>query len=222
LGLLAPLLLAAGPPSPVRPPAHRPPDDFELFLEGIFPAPRGPRQVVPGSPYVPALRGGPTGCSSPLCPKEERGPRQQPAPPAGPVELRVTIYRGDPLEGASTGGARKLLHRTVSLRGDKPFEVRHGSEQEAVPPLAPRGKGAAARTEFVGTVVRGVGGRQAGGTVRVELELSHSERQETETDLRLDTTLRRKFAVLRRGEALRLWLAKRQAGPSLWVEVSLP
>jgi pilus assembly protein CpaC len=38
----------------------RSPDDFELFLEGILEAPRGPREVFQGTRYVPAYRNGPT------------------------------------------------------------------------------------------------------------------------------------------------------------------
>jgi pilus assembly protein CpaC len=34
----------------------RSPDDFELFLEGILEAPRGPRQVCQGGRYVPAFK----------------------------------------------------------------------------------------------------------------------------------------------------------------------
>jgi pilus assembly protein CpaC len=34
-------------------------DDFELFLEGILEAPRGPRQVIQGNRYVPAHLNGP-------------------------------------------------------------------------------------------------------------------------------------------------------------------
>src|SRR5262249_44138581 len=36
----------------------RSPDDFELFLEGILEAPRGPRSVFQGNRYVPAYRNG--------------------------------------------------------------------------------------------------------------------------------------------------------------------
>src|SRR4029077_17107831 len=35
-------------------------DDFELFLEGILEAPRGPRVVCPNYRYVPAFKNGPT------------------------------------------------------------------------------------------------------------------------------------------------------------------
>src|SRR2546423_12540018 len=38
----------------------RSPDDFELFLEGVLEAPRGPREVFPGNRYVPAWKNGPT------------------------------------------------------------------------------------------------------------------------------------------------------------------
>src|SRR5205807_9045944 len=38
----------------------RNPDDFELFLEGILEAPRGPRKVFQGTRYVPSFRNGPT------------------------------------------------------------------------------------------------------------------------------------------------------------------
>jgi pilus assembly protein CpaC len=38
----------------------RSPDDFELFLEGIMEAPRGPREVFPNRHYVPAFQNGPT------------------------------------------------------------------------------------------------------------------------------------------------------------------
>jgi pilus assembly protein CpaC len=38
----------------------RTPDDFELFLEGILEAPRGPRNVYEGHRYVPAYRSSPT------------------------------------------------------------------------------------------------------------------------------------------------------------------
>jgi pilus assembly protein CpaC len=38
----------------------RSPDDFELFLEQIMEAPRGPREVCQNGHYVPAFRNGPT------------------------------------------------------------------------------------------------------------------------------------------------------------------
>ena len=44
----------------------RRPDDFELFLEGILEAPRGPRKVFHGNRYVPAHLNGPTANLFPL------------------------------------------------------------------------------------------------------------------------------------------------------------
>src|SRR5207245_4977240 len=38
----------------------RTPDDFELFLEGILEAPRGPREVFHDCTYVPAYKNGPS------------------------------------------------------------------------------------------------------------------------------------------------------------------
>jgi pilus assembly protein CpaC len=38
----------------------RSPDDFELFLEGILEAPRGPRPICPDGRYVPAFKNGPS------------------------------------------------------------------------------------------------------------------------------------------------------------------
>ena len=38
----------------------RRPDDFELFLEGILEAPRGPREVFPGGRYMAAYKNSPT------------------------------------------------------------------------------------------------------------------------------------------------------------------
>jgi pilus assembly protein CpaC len=38
----------------------RNPDDYELFLEGILEAPRGPRTVCPDGKYTPAFKNGPS------------------------------------------------------------------------------------------------------------------------------------------------------------------
>ena len=43
----------------------RSPDDFELFLEGILEAPRGPRDVIQDGRYVPAYKNGPTAATFP-------------------------------------------------------------------------------------------------------------------------------------------------------------
>jgi pilus assembly protein CpaC len=46
----------------------RTPDDFELFLEGILEAPRGPREVFQRKRYVPAHHNGPTANLFPCAP----------------------------------------------------------------------------------------------------------------------------------------------------------
>jgi pilus assembly protein CpaC len=46
----------------------RSPDDFELFLEGILEAPRGPRQVFQNNHYVPAYKNSPTAETFPCAP----------------------------------------------------------------------------------------------------------------------------------------------------------
>lgn len=43
----------------------RSPDDFELFLEGILEAPRGPRPICPNRRYTPAYKSGPTAAQFP-------------------------------------------------------------------------------------------------------------------------------------------------------------
>ena len=51
----------------------RRPDDFELFLEGILEAPRGPREVFPGKRYVPAYKNGPTSALFPCAGRDGSG-----------------------------------------------------------------------------------------------------------------------------------------------------
>jgi pilus assembly protein CpaC len=51
----------------------RSPDDFELFLEGILEAPRGPREVCPNEHYVPAYKNGPTAAVFPCAPGQYGG-----------------------------------------------------------------------------------------------------------------------------------------------------
>jgi pilus assembly protein CpaC len=48
-------------------------DDFELFLEGILEAPRGPRVVCPNDRYRPAFRNGPTAALFPCAKGGKKG-----------------------------------------------------------------------------------------------------------------------------------------------------
>jgi pilus assembly protein CpaC len=62
----------------------RSPDDFELFLEGILEAPRGPRVPFPDRRFVPAYKNGPTAGLFP-CPDGRCAPKPvlKAAPPNG-------------------------------------------------------------------------------------------------------------------------------------------
>jgi pilus assembly protein CpaC len=60
----------------------RTPDDYELFLEGILEAPRGPREVFKGNRYVPPHFNGPTAELFP-CAGRGDGMHQMPITPAG-------------------------------------------------------------------------------------------------------------------------------------------
>src|SRR5207244_1907316 len=48
-------------------------DDYELFLEGIMEAPRGPRDVCHGKVYVPAYRNDPSAGQFPCAGDDGRG-----------------------------------------------------------------------------------------------------------------------------------------------------
>ena len=69
-------------PKPLPDPETRSPDDFELFLEGVLEAPRGPGAAASSGRYVPALRNGPAtslcagigGCASGTCNQGQRIP----------------------------------------------------------------------------------------------------------------------------------------------------
>lgn len=51
----------------------RSPDDFELFLEGILEAPRGPRVISPNRKYKPAWQNGPSANREPCSPSRVTG-----------------------------------------------------------------------------------------------------------------------------------------------------
>jgi pilus assembly protein CpaC len=72
----------------------RTPDDFELFLEGILEAPRGPRQVFQGGHYIPAFQYSATtdlfpcagkGACGAGCGNGPAGPAANPGPAPGQV-----------------------------------------------------------------------------------------------------------------------------------------
>ncbi|HLJ93318.1 MAG TPA: hypothetical protein VKU02_09025, partial [Gemmataceae bacterium] len=57
----------------------RKPDDYELFLEGILEAPRGPRVPFPDRRFVPAYKNGPTSALYPCAGDGRCGQPVQPA-----------------------------------------------------------------------------------------------------------------------------------------------
>lgn len=83
----------------------RKPDDFELFLEGIIEAPRGPREVFPRSSpahYVPAWKNDPTGglypcageCGNGKCGKSGCGNGKCATCPCAPPDTNLHGYPG--------------------------------------------------------------------------------------------------------------------------------
>jgi pilus assembly protein CpaC len=96
----------------------RSPDDFELFLEGILEAPRGPREVFQDGQYVPAYKNGPTaavypcgnghckdGCCAPAAApsvsKTPDGAEQRPAPISSDASSRPQAS-GSPVDSKPT------------------------------------------------------------------------------------------------------------------------
>jgi pilus assembly protein CpaC len=68
----------------------RKPDDYELFLEGIMEAPRGPRVPFPDRRFVPAYKNGPTAALYPCAGDGRCGqPVHPPADPAGDSSSHV-------------------------------------------------------------------------------------------------------------------------------------
>ncbi len=91
----------------------RSPDDFELFLEGILEAPRGPRQLCQGGHYVPAFKNSPTNELFPCAGKGTCGagcgaagvngaPGQPPAPPVAAATAPPPAAPPGPIPAAAT------------------------------------------------------------------------------------------------------------------------
>ena len=78
----------------------RSPDDFELFLEGILEAPRGPRQVFEDHRYIAAYKNGPTAADFPCAATDRR--RLQRRFPRG-----LLLVRRRPCGPGHAAGARR-------------------------------------------------------------------------------------------------------------------
>jgi pilus assembly protein CpaC len=111
----------------------RSPDDFELFLEGILEAPRGPREVFPGGRYLPAYKNGPSagqfpcaeagkcGCSRKAC---NVGPALMPQ-----EDMPLVERMANPSTVAGPGNARP---EAVSAAKVLP------KEEQLLPQIAPQ------------------------------------------------------------------------------------
>jgi pilus assembly protein CpaC len=137
----------------------RSPDDFELFLEGILEAPRGPRSVFQGNRYVPAFRTGPTADMFP-CAGRRDGSRAQPGQPAAgpegscpapaPVGNAVSSADGSTPEKPATlpagiaGGGDNPVKAAPAAPAEPPparaVETVPISEGASEPPTAPTGE----------------------------------------------------------------------------------
>jgi len=133
----------------------RSPDDFELFLEGILEAPRGPRVVCPDYRYVPAFKNGPTtgvfpcaagggqcaagqGCAScpapavihPAIPEMKPVPKEQSKP--APKEGNKSSTQADPTP-AKTGSNEP----TAVSTGSSPAPGNSSTATEGTPTTLP-------------------------------------------------------------------------------------
>jgi pilus assembly protein CpaC len=98
----------------------RSPDDFELFLEGILEAPRGPREVIQDGQYVPAYKNGPTAATYPCgnghC-------KDGCAPPAAPSVKTPDGGEQKPAKAATSSDAGSRLQVSGPPVDSKPTEL---------------------------------------------------------------------------------------------------
>src|SRR4029077_951740 len=102
----------------------RTPDDFELFLEGIMEAPRGPRVVCPDYRYVPAYKNGPTAALFPCAGNANGGAG------CGTAGCGVGTH-GGPVPGCGTPAIGAHDYRTTP-----PVEQMHRADWPAPVPSA--------------------------------------------------------------------------------------
>jgi pilus assembly protein CpaC len=115
----------------------RTPDDFELFLEGILEAPRGPRQVFQGGHYVPAYKNGPTSELFPCAGGHpgEHGPapvvaHPMPVPPPGSAAQPTPGLAAQPMPTATP----LPTEQATAPAPAKPEEAQAGGELAPEPP----------------------------------------------------------------------------------------
>jgi pilus assembly protein CpaC len=105
----------------------RSPSDYELFLEGILEAPRGPREVFPSSKYVPAYKNGPSAGVLPCGGDGKCGIN------GGAPGCRTCEPIGAAL-GASTPRSGSPDIKVVGTREMKPGTEENGAAAGAMPP----------------------------------------------------------------------------------------
>lgn len=114
----------------------RRPDDFELFLEGILEAPRGPREVCPNHHYVAAFKNGPTAALFPCAGKGGCGAGGCANGGGGEPGLPV----GEPGQSASAAPAMPMAAAAPAV----PTATINLTPLRSSPPLAPVPANAAA------------------------------------------------------------------------------
>jgi Flp pilus assembly secretin CpaC len=128
----------------------RSPDDFELFLEGILEAPRGPREVFPNKGYVPAYRHGPTAnvfpcagpgtCGPAACAAPGAPVKPPPQPPSGAAALPKLQPAPLHAEGAAPQAGSEAPAAALPEGNAVPGAADGGGEAPtALPPAGPGG-----------------------------------------------------------------------------------
>ena len=91
----------------------RSPDDFELFLEGILEAPRGPRQVFPDGHYKPAFMNGPSASTYPCA---GNGTGNCKTPGCATCDVGKPIVANAPAAAASMSTTDGRINAEVSIQ----------------------------------------------------------------------------------------------------------
>jgi pilus assembly protein CpaC len=98
----------------------RSPDDFELFLEGILEAPRGPRQVFPDGHYKPAFMNGPSASTYPCAPNGAGGTGNCKTPGCATCDVGKPIVATVPAAAASLSVSDSRISTEVSIQKEQP------------------------------------------------------------------------------------------------------
>jgi pilus assembly protein CpaC len=121
----------------------RTPDDFELYLEGILEAPRGPREVFQGKRYVPAHLNGPLADLFPCAGRTAvGGGPAAPGGPGGPVAPQAAMAAP-----ATVGSApMPVQSQPVSTEGTTPTSMNLAPQSGPPAAAAPTGGALMAET----------------------------------------------------------------------------